>query len=173
MSTPTKLTRFFVTLIAATMPLALLAASQHYKPRLAPTCSPSSSSVTSTTFSGLCTEGVAAGLANEDITITVTATGSAGTFCHNKGNPELVVPGQNPATGTFSSGVTLPASQIKNGSATFPQISFSFSLSTPTTDAAGCPNDNWSVSLGTASWTGSYVVQQPLGTVVNSLSFNF
>src|SRR2546425_373968 len=136
--------------------------SPHYKHGGQPSCSPASSSVTGSTFAGNCTAGLAAGLGNDDLTFGVIATVSAGTFCHNRGNPSNIVPGQNPAEAQFASLQTIPGSAIKNGNATLPAISFSFSLNTPTPEAAGCPNDqNWTVTLGAASWTASYVVYQP------------
>ena len=168
-----------VILVLATAILALpltvvRAASPHYKHGGEPTCTPASSSVTGTTFSGNCTAGLAAGLGNEDLTFGVVAQVNAGTFCHNKGNPALIVPGQNPATAQFAELETIPGSAIKNGNATLPAISFSFSLGTPTTEEAGCPNDNWSVTLGTATWTARYVVFQPFpSNLLEDLSFSF
>jgi hypothetical protein len=150
------------------------AANPHYKHGGQVTCSPASSSVTGGTFSGTCTAGAATGLGNADLTFGVIASGSAGTFCHNKGNPSNIVPGQNPAESQFASLQTIPGSAIKNGNATLPAITFSFSLNTPTPEEAGCPNNNnWTVTLGGASWTASYVVYQPFPTLIESLSFNF
>src|SRR5438034_5494333 len=91
------------------------AANPHYKHGGEVTCSPASASVTDSTFSGNCTAGAATGLGNEDLTFGVIASGSAGTFCHNKGNP-----GQNPAAAQFASLQTIPGSAIKNGNATLP-----------------------------------------------------
>jgi hypothetical protein len=153
--------------------VALQAASPHYKHDGTPVCSPASSTVTGSTFAGTCTAGLATGLGNEDLTFGVIATGSTGTFCHNKGNPSLVVPGQNPATAQFAELETIPGSAIKNGNAVLPTISFSFTLDTPTPEVAGCPNDNWSVTLGTATWTASYVVYQPFPNLIGALSFAF
>jgi hypothetical protein len=151
------------------------AANPHYKHGGAVTCSPASASVTGTTFAGSCTTGLATGLGGGDLTFGVIATGNAGTFCHNKGNPANIVPGQNPATAQFANLQTIPGSAIKNGNATLPGFSFSFSLNNPTPEEAGCPNDNnWTVTLGSATWTASYVVfQQPSPDAINSLSFSF
>jgi len=152
----------------------LLAASPHYKPRREVTCAPSSSSVTGSSFSGTCTTGEAAGLGNEDLTFGVIASASAGTFCHNHGNPALIVPGQNPANAQFASLQTIPGTDIKNGTVKLPATSFSFSLSAPGPEVAGCPNDqNWTVTLGPVQWSAQYVVYQPFPTVVDSLSFSF
>jgi len=149
------------------------AASQHYKHDGTPVCSPSSSSTTGTSFSGSCSAGLAAGLGNEDLTFGVVATANAGTFCHNQGNPANIVPGQNPATAQFASLQTIPGSALKNGNASLSPVSFSFSLGTPTTEEAGCPNTNWSVTVGPVVWSASYVVYQPFPTLIDSLSFAF
>jgi hypothetical protein len=170
----TRLVRVLIAGLITVAPIALFAASAHYKPGGTPTCTPASSSVTGTTFAGSCTSGLAAGLGNEDLTFGVIATGSAGTFCHNKGNPANIVPGQNPAEAQFANLQTIPGSAIKNGNAALPGFSFSFSLSTPTAEAAGCPNDNnWTVTLGAASWTAQYVVYQPFPNLLPKLSFTF
>ena len=161
-------------LIISVIPLTLFAANPHYKHGGEVTCTPPSGSVTGTTFSGTCTSGVATGLGNDDLTFGVIATGSAGTFCHNKGNPANIVPGQNPADASFANLQTIPGSAIKNGNASLPGFSFSFSLSAPTPEGAGCPNDNnWTVTLGSATWTAQYVVYQPFPNLIDALSFSF
>jgi hypothetical protein len=165
--------RLLMALTISVIPLTLIAASPHYKHGGEVTCTPASSSVTGTTFSGTCSTGAATGLGNDDLTFGVIATVNAGTFCHNKGNPDNIVPGQNPAEAQFADLETIPGSAIKNGNASLPGFSFSFSLSTPTPEVAGCPNDNWTVTLGSATWTASYVVYQPFPNLIESLSFNF
>jgi hypothetical protein len=64
-------------------------------------------------------------------------------------------------------------SAVKNGNASLPEISASLTITTPTAAAAGCPNDNWSVTLGPASFSSFYSFQQPAGTQIDSLSFAF
>ena len=161
-------------MVVAVTSVGLLAASPHYKPRLAVTCAPASADVTGTSFSGGCTSGVTAGLGNEDLTYGVIASADAGTLCHNKGNPANIVPGQNPAGASFASLTTIPGSQIKNGSVTLAPVSFSFSVGIPTPEEAGCPNDNnWTVTLGAVVWSAQYVVYQPFPTLIESLSFAF
>ena len=150
------------------------AASPHYKHGGEVTCSPASASVTGTTFAGSCSGGLAAGLGSDDLTFGVIATVNAGTFCHNKGNPANIVPGQNPALAQFAALQTVPGDAIKNGNFTFPVVSFSFTLSAPTPEAAGCPSDNnWTVTLGSATWTANWVVYQPVPNLIQSLSFSF
>src|SRR5215471_358909 len=84
-------------LIGSVTAAVVFAANPHYKPGGQPSCAPPTAGVTGSTYTGQCSEGEAAGLGNGDITIVITVTGSAGTFCHNKGNPSNIVPGQNPA----------------------------------------------------------------------------
>jgi len=174
MSTPKRSIRFLVAGAFTILPIALFAASPHYKPGGSPTCAPPSDSVTGSSFSGSCSDGLAAGLGNEDLTYGVIASGAAGTFCHNKGNPANIVPGQNPAQAQFASLQTIPGSAIKNGNALLPGFTFVFTLSIPTPEQAGCPNDNnWTVTLGAAAWSAQYVVYQPFPNLLPKLSFSF
>jgi hypothetical protein len=75
---------------------------------------------------------------------------------------------------SFTNLQTILGSAIKNGHASLPGFTFSFSLSSPTPEEAGCPNDNhWTVTLGAAEWTAKYVVYQPFPNLIDSLSFEF
>jgi hypothetical protein len=156
-------------LIVSVTTTVVFAASPHYKRGGQPVCT---GVVNGATITVQCSEGQASGLGNEDIRIVVTLNGSAGTFCHNPGNSN-VVPGQNPATGTSATPVDIPGSAVKNGNATLPAITASLTVTTPTAAAAGCPNDNWTVTLGPATFSGHYSFQQPAGTEIPSLSFDF
>ena len=162
-----------VSVLMILMAGVVLAASPHWKPRSEATCEPASSSVSGTSFSGNCSAGTAAGLGNGDLTFGVIATASADTFCHNQGNPALIVPGQNPAEAQFAELETIPGSAIKNGTVVIPAIDFSFSVATPTTEQAGCPSAYWSVTVGAVQWSAQYVVYQPFPQLVSGLSFNF
>ena len=174
MSTRTIVGRLVIALIISATPLALLAAQPHYLHGSAVTCSPPSSSITGTTYSYSCTGGIVAGLGNADVAIVVSFTASAGTFCHNRGNPTNIVPGQNPATAAGDSETTIPGGTGKNGGTPVPPVSGTFTVTTPTAEGAGCPNDNnWTVTLGPVSWTAHYSFQQPIGTEIPSLSFDF
>jgi hypothetical protein len=159
-----KLTGLLFVLLGVTV----FAANPHYKHGGQPVCT---TSVSGNTFAGSCTAGLVTGLGNEDLTFGVVAVASAGTFCHNKGNPANIVPGQNPANATFADLQTIPGSAIKNGNATLSPVSFSFTLAVPSVEDAGCPNDNWSVTLGPVTWTAQYVVYQPFPTLIAALSF--
>jgi hypothetical protein len=105
----------------------------------------------------------------------MTFTATQGQVCRNKGNPDNVVQGQNPATGTGGGGVSLPAGDIKNGTLVVPGITGTATLTAGTADSAGCPNNNWTVTLeGPVTITGGvYTFQSPPGTTIPKLSFTF
>lgn len=152
-------------------PLAF-AGGQHYQKNPGPpVCLITVTSPTSATAS--CTGAVAAGLGNQNVRVTLSLAASIQTYCHNPGNGSLV-PGQNPATAVGSTQLNFTPDQIKNGSLTLPPISTSVTVSTPDASAAGCPNSSWTVTLGTATFgPGHYSFEQPVGTELPKLSFNF
>ena len=163
--------RLAVASLIAVTPLGVLAASPHWKHGGQVTVT---ATVSGATANAVASAGLAAGIGNENILVVISLSGSAGTFCHNKGNPSLIVPGQNPALGTSSTAVPIDASAVKNGNLVVPSISTSLTLATPSPDAAGCPNDqNWTVTLGETSFSGHYSFQQPPGTEIPSLSGDF
>ncbi len=73
------------------------------------------------------------GLGNEDVTITVSTTGTASTTCTNPGgnNP----PGQQVPVSPSGS-TTIPSNQIKNGTVT---VCLTTVEPTVTSEQAGCP----------------------------------
>src|SRR5438552_448341 len=107
MSTRTNVGRFVVALIISVTPLALLASSPHYKKGGQPVCTANGDTVT-------CSTGQVAGLGNFDVQVSMTFTATQGQVCHNPGNPDNYVQGQNPATGTGGGSVSIPAGDIKN-----------------------------------------------------------
>jgi hypothetical protein len=168
MSTRTLVGRFIVALIVCATPLALLAASPHYKKGGKPTCA-----LNSAGDAVVCSTGAVTGLGSGDVFITVNVSATAGTFCENPGNGNRV-PGQNPATGSGSGGGVIPGGAVKNGNATLPQITVEINMTTPTTDEAGCPSGQWTVSLGPISGSGTYTVAQGTETnIISSLGFSF
>jgi hypothetical protein len=170
MSRHTRASRFLVAMIISVTGAAIFAASPHYKKGGQPVCTINTVNGTAT-----CSAGTVAGLGNDDVRVTVSLSASAGTFCHNKGNPANIVPGQNPANATGSSTLNFSPDQIKNGTLSIPPISVNVTVATPTADTAGCPNDNnWTVTLGTVTYgPGFYTFEQPPGTVIPQLSFSF
>lgn len=155
-----------VVLLLTLFAVPLIAAHPHYKRGGQPVC-------TITDATADCGPGVVAGLGNEDVRVTVSLAAAADTFCHNPGNSN-VVPGQNPALATGSTSLDLSADQIKNGTLTLPAISTTVTVPTPTPEGAGCPNENWTVTLGPVTYgPGTYTFEQPPGTPIEALSFTF
>lgn len=154
-------------LVLPLLVVAVAAASPHYKGRNGqPVCTISGNTAS-------CTSGEVAGLGNENVRVTVSLAASAGTFCHNPGNSN-VVPGQNPANATGSTSIDLSPDQIKNGTLVIPPIQTTVTVSVPSPDVAGCPNDQWTVTLGPVTFgPGFYTFEQPPGTVIDKLSFTF
>jgi hypothetical protein len=148
--------------------VVLAAESPHYKKGGHPVCA-----INTATGTATCSAGAVTGLGNDDIRITVSFGASADTFCHNPGN-SLIVPGQNPTGVTASASIDISGEQVKNGNLVIPSISATAIVPVPTSAGAGCPNGQWTVTLGPIVYgAGSYVFEQPPGTVIPSLSFAF
>jgi hypothetical protein len=147
---------------------ASLAASPHFKHGGEPTCTitPLSASSDSVT----CTASLA-GLGNDDVLVTTSASGTAVYTCQNQGGNQA--PGQNKVlVGPATSQTSIPADQIKNGNLTFttnPAV-----LTAPTTVSAavaGCPNNNWTGVNPVLTLTSiSLTIEQPPGTTIFSCS---
>jgi hypothetical protein len=114
--------------------------------------------------------GSLAGLGNEDVLVTLTATANATATCTNQGGNQA--PGQNPAPVTVSGSQSIPATEIKNGNAAFnvttqPPV-------TPIPGAPGCPNPNWTETITDLSFvTATITVEQPAGTLVLTVTCTF
>ncbi|WP_141401369.1 hypothetical protein [Ornithinimicrobium cerasi] len=106
------------------------------------------------------------GLGNIPVTGQLSVTGLANYACHNNGNPENVVPGQNPvqAQGGLSDPIALDTS--KNGRATVPSITvFITAPPTPSAQSVGCGGkgavNNWTVALTSLEATNAtFVVRE-------------
>jgi len=79
-----------------------------------------------------------AGIGNKDITISVSATGTASVTYINPGSN--IPPGQNKYPISTVVMRTIPSTQIKNGTVTV-------TLTTPNIEVAPAPNPNWTVRL--------------------------
>jgi hypothetical protein len=116
------------------------------------------------------TTGALAGLGNEDLVVTLSATANVTANCTNHGGN--LPPGQNPAPITVTGSQSIPASEIKNGN-----VSFSVTTEQPVTPIPGapdCPNPNWSENIEDLSFTSATItVEQPAGTVVLTVSCTF
>jgi hypothetical protein len=120
---------------------AALGASPHFKKGGEPSCTVSNGQVTcSATMSGL---------GNQDIIVRLDVAGEATFNCVSPGGN--VAPGQNKVPFSGSASQTIPASSVKNGTATIGPITSPSQQPTATAQQAGCPNPNWTTQLATAT----------------------
>lgn len=111
-----------------------------------------------------------AGLGNEDVLVTLSATAAATSTCTNQGGNQA--PGQNPAEVTVSGSQSIPASEIKNGNTSF-NVTTVAPVS-PIPGAPGCPNPNWRQDITDLSFTTATItVEQPAGTLVLTVNCTF
>jgi len=103
-----------------------------------------------------------AGLGNQDVTITVSVTGSADTTCISPGGNEA--PGQNKIPFAASVSTTIRSTEIKNGNVTF-------CVTTPgprpiSARMAGCPNNNWRARINDVDFESATITVEQGGQVV-------
>jgi hypothetical protein len=144
-----------VGLFVAVTAASVFAANVHFKGGQ-PTCTADGLTITCT--------GQLAGLGNEDILVTISGNATFETTCVNRGGTEA--PGQNPALSAFSDSQLISGEDIENGTLSFAAVA-TITAPTPTAAQAGCPNGNWTVTVGEATVSSvSLTVQQPVGTTV-------
>ena len=114
--------------------------------------------------------GSLAGLGNEDILVTLSATAQPVATCTNPAG-QTQPPGQNPAEVTVTGSQAIPASEIKNGN-----VAFSVTTQAPTSPIPGapdCPNPQWTGRITDMVFTSATItVEQPPGTTVLSQTFS-
>ncbi len=115
----------------------------------------------------LSASGALAGLGNKDVTITLTATGTADSItCTNKGGN--VAPGQNKPKVTTIGQQSIPVTEVKNGN-----VAFNVETAEPfvTAKQAGCPNNNWTATVNDVDFTSATITVVQGGKVVLKETF--
>ena len=124
----------------------------------------------------LSVSGEISGLGNEDVQVTLLATGNPSATCTNPGSDTHQPAGHNPAEVTLTGTVSIPASEIKNGNTTIGinQVLVTGGPPTPVAGAPECPNPNWIEDITDVAFTSASVtVSQPsFGTLTVSCTFS-
>ena len=145
-------------LVAAVLvPTVVLAANVHFK----------DGPVFTDEGTTLSASGALAGLGNKDVTMTLTATGTATNItCTNKGGN--VAPGQNKPKVTTVGQQSIPVTEVKNGN-----VSFDLSTAQPfvTAKQAGCPNNNWTATVNDVEFTSATITVVQGGKVALKETF--
>jgi hypothetical protein len=136
-----------VALIICVTAVVAIAASVHYKK--GPFVADNGFTATAT--------GSIAGLGNGNVIVTLSFPNATGTTtCTNQGGNTAA--GQNPATPAATSGSQF-ITNVKNGT-----VSFSVTTDAPenpTSQAAGCPNGNWTAAFDNITFgDGTLTIQQ-------------
>lgn len=112
--------------------------------------------------------GALAGLGFGDVLVNISATANPTAVCSNNGGN--AAPGQNPAPVTVTGSVSIPASELKNGT-----TPFSVTTNAPTSPIPGapdCANTNWTEAITDMAFTSATItVFQPSLVLTVSCTF--
>lgn len=111
-----------------------------------------------------------AGLGNQNIEVTLSATGRVTATCTNRGGNQP--PGQNPAPVSLAGVVSIPASEIRNGNVRFTVTTRA--PANPIPGAPDCPNRNFNEIITDIQFTSATItVEQPPGTTALTVNCAF
>jgi hypothetical protein len=104
------------------------------------------------------------------VLITIIAKADPTTTCTNPSGNQS--PGQNPAPITITGTVSIPASEVKNGSVTF-MATTEPPAQPGNAKTAGCPNRQWTAMIEDLAFTSAIIKVEQDGKTKNfSFTFN-
>jgi hypothetical protein len=113
--------------------------------------------------------GAVSGLGGGDVLVSLTAQANTTSTCTNQGGNQA--PGQNPAPITVAGTQAIPATEVKNGNASFNVRTLDPVVSIP--GAPDCPNGNWSEDLTDLQFTSATIEIEQGGVVVLTVVCSF
>jgi hypothetical protein len=113
--------------------------------------------------------GAVSGLGFGNVLVSLTAQANTTSTCTNQGGNQA--PGHNPAPITVAGTQAIPATEVKNGNASFNVRTLDPVVSIP--GAPDCPNGNWSEDLTDLQFTSATIEIEQGGVVVLTIFCSF